>query len=81
MEERIIDDEYGRGIRMKKTKDGYVDVTDELAEGGEEEFEETDEVDEQKSQTPVKISRVPTGATPTANRSTASRAVSRCFSQ
>lgn len=32
MEERIIDDEYGRGIRMKKTKDGYVDVTDELAE-------------------------------------------------
>ena len=38
MEERIIDDEYGRGIRMKKTKDGYVDVTDELAP-------ETDEVD------------------------------------
>jgi hypothetical protein len=31
MEERIIDDEYGRGIRLKKTKDGYVDVTDELA--------------------------------------------------
>ena len=28
MEERIIDDEYGRGIRMKTTKDGYVDVTD-----------------------------------------------------
>lgn len=28
MEERIVDDEYGRGIRMKKTKDGYVDVTD-----------------------------------------------------
>ena len=25
MEERIIDDEYGRGIRLKKTKDGYVD--------------------------------------------------------
>lgn len=44
MEERIIDDEYGRGIRLKKTKEGYVDVTDELAEGGEEEFEETDEV-------------------------------------
>ena len=40
MEERIIDDEYGRGIRLKKTKDGYVDVTDELAEdqgGGTEE--------------------------------------------
>lgn len=32
MEERIIDDEYGRGIRLKKTKDGYVDATDELAE-------------------------------------------------
>lgn len=30
MEERIIDDEYGRGVRLKKTKDGYVDVTDEL---------------------------------------------------
>lgn len=36
MEERIIDDEYGRGIRLKKTKDGYVDVTDELAEEGVE---------------------------------------------
>ncbi len=33
MEERIIDDEYGRGIRLKKTKEGFVDVTDELAEG------------------------------------------------
>lgn len=32
MEERIIDDEYGRGVRLKKTKDGYVDVTDELSE-------------------------------------------------
>ncbi len=31
MEERIIDDEYGRGIRLKKTKDGYRDVEDELA--------------------------------------------------
>ena len=31
MEERIIDDEYARGIRLKKTKDGYVDATDELA--------------------------------------------------
>ena len=31
MEERIIDDEYGRGIRLKKTADGYVDATDELA--------------------------------------------------
>ena len=33
MEERIIDDEYGRGVRLKKTKDGYVDVTDEMADG------------------------------------------------
>ncbi|MBE5745274.1 MAG: hypothetical protein E7355_03955 [Clostridiales bacterium] len=40
MEERIIDDEYGRGIRLKKTEDGYVDVTDELAEKPEEEGEE-----------------------------------------
>ena len=32
MEERIIDDEYGRGVRLRKTKDGYVDVTDELTE-------------------------------------------------
>lgn len=45
-EERIIDDEYGRGIRMKKTKDGYVDVTDELAEGEEAETEETEGADE-----------------------------------
>ena len=35
MEERIIDDEYGRGIRLKKTKNGYVDVTDELSENTE----------------------------------------------
>lgn len=38
MEERMIDDEYGRGIRLKKTKDGYVDVTDELAEKQDGEF-------------------------------------------
>ena len=37
-EERIIDDEYGRGVKLRKTKDGYVDVTDELLEG--EEMEE-----------------------------------------
>ena len=43
MEERIIDDEYGRGIRLKKTADGYVDATDELAEQASEE-QETDEV-------------------------------------
>ncbi|MBR2341394.1 MAG: hypothetical protein IKA72_03185 [Clostridia bacterium] len=36
MEERIIDDEYGRGIRLRKTQDGYVDVTDELTETGDE---------------------------------------------
>ena len=40
MQERIIDDEYGRGIRLKKTENGYVDVTDELAEGGE--FDDTE---------------------------------------
>lgn len=39
MEERIIDDEYGRGIRLRKTADGYVDVTDELAEHDAEEKE------------------------------------------
>lgn len=44
MEERIIDDEYGRGVRMKKTKDGYVDVTDELAEVDAEEAQAEDEV-------------------------------------
>ena len=41
MEERIIDDEYGRGIRLKKTKDGFVDVTDELAEKDETQEQET----------------------------------------
>lgn len=41
-EERIIDDEYGRGVRLRKTKDGYVDVTDELAES--DAMEEADEV-------------------------------------
>ena len=37
MEERMIDDEYGRGIRMKKTKDGYVDVTDAALDAETEE--------------------------------------------
>lgn len=57
MEERIIDDEYGRGVRLKKTKEGYVDVTDAEAEtevseadGEEAVFEfptfDTDEDDE-----------------------------------
>lgn len=46
MEERMIDDEYGRGIRLKKTQDGYVDVTDELAEDGEmmDEAESAEEI-------------------------------------
>ena len=42
-EERIIDDEYGRGVKLRKTKEGYVDVTDELAENAEN-VEEGDEV-------------------------------------
>ena len=54
MEERMIDDEYARGVRLKKTDEGYVDVTDELAEDVEEgeevafEFpmQDTDEDDE-----------------------------------
>lgn len=44
MEERIIDDEIGRGIRLKKTKDGYIDVTDELAPDTEEEMDEAEEI-------------------------------------
>lgn len=48
MEERIVDDEYGRGVRLKKTKDGYVDVTEEGtqpdAESVEEEVETADEI-------------------------------------
>lgn len=44
MEERIIDDEYGRGIRLKKTKDGFVDATDELTE------EQTDEAAEPQTE-------------------------------
>lgn len=43
MEERIIDDEYGRGIRLKKTKDGFVDAEDELAP--ETEAEEGEDVE------------------------------------
>lgn len=34
-EERIIDEEYGRGVKLRKTKEGYVDVTDELVDGEE----------------------------------------------
>lgn len=47
MEERMIDDEYGRGIRLKKTKDGYVDVTDAALE--EQEGVETEETAEELS--------------------------------
>ena len=46
MEERMIDDEYGRGIRLKKTKDGYVDVTDELAADNADNADNTDNMDE-----------------------------------
>jgi len=44
MEERIIDDEYGRGVRLKKTKDGYVDVTDEELEKENEAEDEGEEI-------------------------------------
>lgn len=43
MEERMIDDEYGRGVRLKKTKDGYVDVTDAELEGDGMDGEEAEE--------------------------------------
>ena len=44
MEERIIDDEYGRGVRLKKTKDGYVDVTDgEVPDDTQDEMQEAQE--------------------------------------
>ena len=44
MEERLIDDEYGRGVRLKKTKDGYVDATDELAEDETQDEAENEDV-------------------------------------
>ncbi len=43
-EERIIDDEYGRGVKLRKTKEGYVDVTDELADKAPVEEEEAEEL-------------------------------------
>ena len=46
MEERIIDDEYGRGVRLKKTKDGYVDVTDGEVTDGEVPDDTQDEMQE-----------------------------------
>lgn len=51
MEERMIDDEYSRGIRLKKTEDGYVDVTDELVEDTEN--EETAQGEEMAFEFPV----------------------------
>ena len=44
MEERIIDDEYGRGVRLRKTKDGYVDVTDEQVDENDEEIVSAEEI-------------------------------------
>ena len=53
MEERLMDDEYGKGVKLKKTEEGYVDVTDaayDEEEGEEISFEfpvlDTDEDDE-----------------------------------
>ncbi len=43
-EERIIDDEYGRGVKLRKTKDGFVDVTDELLDDGKENEEVGEEI-------------------------------------
>ncbi len=53
MEERIIDDEYGRGIRLKKTEDGYVDVTDELAQ--DEQAEPAEQEQTQEAETAEEI--------------------------
>lgn len=45
MEERTIDDEYGRGVRLRKTRDGYVDVTDETVRADEnDEYEDGEEI-------------------------------------
>ena len=46
MEERIIDDEYGRGVKLKKTKDGFVDVTDAEVDGEVQTTEEAEEMEE-----------------------------------
>ncbi len=43
MEERLIDDEYGKGVRMKKTKDGYVLADEYVSEGVELENEAQEE--------------------------------------
>ena len=47
MEERIIDEEIGRKIKVKKLQDGEQDVVDELAEGEENETVEGEEGDEE----------------------------------
>ena len=44
MEERTVDDEYGRGIRLKKTKDGYIDATDASLQDTDGEFDEGEEI-------------------------------------
>lgn len=44
MEERMIDDEYGRGVRLRKTKDGYVDVTEEPLQENEDEIVTAEEI-------------------------------------
>ncbi len=45
-EERIIDDEYGRGVKLRKTKDGFVDVTDEALDKTPDEAENVDGAEE-----------------------------------
>lgn len=44
MEERMIDDEYGRGVKLRKTKDGYVDVTDEALDENDESVIDAEEI-------------------------------------
>lgn len=44
MEERMIDDEYGRGVKLRKTKDGYVDVTDEAVDENDESVMDAEEI-------------------------------------
>ncbi len=62
MEERIVDDEFGRGIRLKKRKDGTVDVEDALAEetDTEEQVEELEVIlptdgDDKENEAPMYV--------------------------
>ncbi len=48
-EERIVDDEFGRGVKLRKTKDGYVDVTDEALDKAPDAPETDEEVGEEIS--------------------------------